>query len=222
MGTITDSVCFSPDILVLRTSLLFNDLSMTNLIPPNGRAGNQVLPSDPICKDTQQAFNQTKGSPALQASAGDIIALRYQENGHVTLPNITPNKPSPGLVFVYGTAESRPDDALKSIYTVWTSDQTGGDGRGRLLLQTNFDDRACYQVNPGPISKRRQSLPQPDHDAAEGADLWCKNVLRIPDDVTQGFYTLYWVWDRSTPVGSPGAPQGIREIYTTCIDVQII
>src|SRR5580704_698951 len=57
---------------VLRTSPNFNDTTMTNLIPPNGRStGNEILSTDPMCMPSQQEQVQTDGSPRLQAAAGD-------------------------------------------------------------------------------------------------------------------------------------------------------
>lgn len=195
---------------------------MTNLIPPNGRLDNIILPSDPICRPSQQMANETAGSLSLRAQAGTRVALRYQENGHITRADDLPGKSSPGRVFVYGTARSQPQDSLLDIHKVWNADGTGGDGRGRLLLNADFDDGACYQKNTSPLSHARQELPQREHDAWEGGDLWCSSDVVIPQDLASGsMYTLYWVWDWPT-APRPELPMGKQEVYTTCIDVYVV
>jgi hypothetical protein len=198
---------------------------MTCLLPPNDRDTNVILPTDRICMDSQQQVDsQTEGSPALVATKGSKIALRYQENGHVTLPQNTPGKPpGSGTVSVYGTVSSDPEDSLLEIHNVWTTDGRGGDGRGRLLSRQSFDDGECYQINSGPISLDRQRRFPHIPDAIQGADLWCRNLLELPSDIEAGsFYTLYWDWDWPTAFGTPGAENGKLEIYTTCMDIQIV
>lgn len=88
------------------------DKAMVYLLPPNGRpTGNQILDSDPICMPSQQQPKQSDGSPMLNAAPGDMVALRYQENGHVTLPQNQPGKPSNrGTIYIYGTTQPSPDD----------------------------------------------------------------------------------------------------------------
>ena len=208
---------------VLRTSPGFSDPTMVNLIPPNGRpAGNQILPTDPICKNTQMTPNQTPGSPALQAAAGSLLALRYQENGHVTLPQNTPGKPANrGTVYVYGTTQPSPNDSLLGIHKVWTADGSGGDKRGKLVATQNFDDSQCYQVNGGNISIARQAEFKHVANPVSGADIWCQTDMVLPQDARKGQpYTLYWVWDWPT-LPSADAPQGKNETYTTCMDIDI-
>jgi hypothetical protein len=209
---------------VLRGSPGFSDPTMVNLIPPDGRTINQILPSDLMCKSTQTSQTQTDGSPRLQAAASDAIALRFQENGHVTLPQNQPGKPqNRGTVYVYGTNQSSPDDSFLAIHRVWTPDGTGGDGRGRLLSTRNFDDGQCYQTNGGQISQQRQQEFKHPFDMTMGNDLWCQQDIQMPDDVESGQpYTLYWVWDWPTLPGTPGFPDGKQEIYTTCMDVDIV
>jgi hypothetical protein len=210
---------------VLRTNPAFSDTAMTNLIPPDGRStGNEILSTDPICMPSQQSQNQTAGSPRLQAAAGSGIALRYQENGHVTLPNNQPGKPANrGTVFVYGTTEPSSSDTLLGIHKVWNADQTGGDKRGVLLSSQNFDDGQCYQVNTSPISAQRQQEFPHTADALMGINMWCQQDTALPANAPSGQpYTLYWVWDWPTAPGSPGLPDGKQELYTTCMDVDII
>ncbi|KIW81627.1 hypothetical protein Z517_04653 [Fonsecaea pedrosoi CBS 271.37] len=209
---------------VLRGTPQFNDPAMVNLIPPDGRPINQIQSSDLMCKSTQTSQTQTDGSPRLQAPAGAGVALRFQENGHVTLPDNQPGKPpNRGTVYVYGTSEPNPDDSFLAIHRVWTPDGSGGDGRGRLLSTRNFDDGQCYQVNGGQISQQRQQQYGHPFDDLMGQDLWCQQDIQIPDDVPTGQpFTLYWVWDWPTLPGAPGYPNGKQEIYTTCMDIDIV
>ena len=174
---------------------------------------------------SQQSQTQTDGSPRLQAAAGDGVALRYQENGHVTLPNNQPGKPTNrGTVFVYGTTQPSSSDTLLGIHKVWNAAGTGGDGRGALLSSQNFDDGQCYQVNSSPISEQRQQEFTHTADALMGVNMWCQQDIQIPASAPSGQpYTLYWVWDWPTAPGvDPGLPGGKQELYSTCMDVDII
>jgi hypothetical protein len=211
---------------VLRTASDFSDTKMTYLIPPSSRANvTLVLPTDKLCKDTQQEQTQTAGSTRLQASAGDAVALRYQENGHVTLPWNQPGKPAnSGSVYVYGTTQPKVGEKILDVHGVWTSDGTGGDGRGLLLSKQNFDDGRCYQVNSGNISQTRQQEYSHQANQLMGADMWCQQDVKLPSTAPSGkLYTLYWVWDWPTLPGiDPTYPQGKTEIYTTCMDVDVV
>ncbi|RMD40352.1 hypothetical protein DV735_g4781, partial [Chaetothyriales sp. CBS 134920] len=161
---------------------------MVNLIPPDGdRPVNRILTTDLICRSSQTSPTQTDGSPRLQAPAGAAVALRYQENGHVTLPQNQPGKPeNRGTNYVYGTSESLPDDALLAIHRQWTADGSGGDGRGVLLSTLNFDDGQCFQGNNGLIGAQRVAEFQVD-------SLWCQQDILLPSDLEVGsLYTLYW------------------------------
>ena len=202
---------------VLRSNPGFGDPTMVNLL-------SDIGPTDLMCKSSQTSQTQTDGSPRLQAPAGAVIALRYQENGHVTLPENQPGKPSNrGTNYVYGTASSTPDDAFLAIHRQWTPNGKGGDGRGALISTQNFDDGQCYQVNGGAISMARQK--QFSHTATQlmGANLWCQQDVTIPADLKAGStYTLYWVWDWPTMPGTPGLEAGKQEIYTTCMDIDIV
>ena len=187
-------------------------------LPPDGRpTGNAILPSDLMCKSTQKIGMQTPGNPALIASAGDQIALRYQENGHVTQPQLPKGKPEgSGTVFVYGTEKSSNDDTYLGIHRVWNEDGTGGDGRGVLLATRYFDDGQCYQVNASPISSARQAQFPHTPDAQMNRDLWCQTDVQIPA-AASGNYTLYWVWEWPT-LDSSGKVT-TNQSYTSCMDV---
>lgn len=196
----------------------FNDFQMQNLLPA-GSAG-VITPQDRMCKSTQAAGNYSTTFPPLRAKPGSHIALQYQENGHVTLPELTPQKLNSGSVYIYGTSSPSDDDTLLSIHPVWDEAGGGGDGRGRLLARLPFDDGKCYQINTGDISRDRQRrYPKVAMDP-QGADLWCQNDIKIPADVLGPRYSLYWVWDWPT-APNVGAPQGKDEIYTSCIDIEI-
>ncbi|KAL8866435.1 MAG: hypothetical protein Q9174_006306 [Haloplaca sp. 1 TL-2023] len=200
------------------------DKEMVHLLPPNGRpTGNKILDSDPMCMQSQQQPKQSDGSPMLKASPGDMIAVRYQENGHVTLPQNQPGKPSNrGTIYIYGTTQPKADEKFLSIHKVWNPDGTGGDKRGKLLATEPFDDGQCHQVNGGEISKKRQEQFKHKADPMMGQDLWCQNNFKIPEDAPDGKpYTVYWVWDWDTAPGSAGQPAGLLEKYTTCMDISL-
>jgi hypothetical protein len=115
-------------------------------------------------------------------------------------------------------------EKILDVHGVWTSDGTGGDGRGVLLSEQNFDDGRCYQINSGNISQARQQ--EYSHQASQlmGADMWCQQDIKLPSTAPSGkLYTLYWVWDWPTLPGvDPTYPQGKTEIYTTCMDVDVV
>ena len=212
---------------VLRTSPQFQqtgDPLMVNLLPPLSQ-GTTILPTNDMCKSSQQQQNQTSGSPRLSAAAGSMIALQYQENGHVTLPQNQLGKPSPsrGTVYIYGTSQPLADEKFLDVFMVWNANGTGGDKRGKLLAAMPFDDSRCYQVNGGNISTTRQAEYKFQADPVTGTNLWCQNDIMLPTDAPAGKpYTLYWVWDWPTQAGvDPNLPNGKPEIYTTCMDVDI-
>ncbi|GKT43146.1 uncharacterized protein ColSpa_03327 [Colletotrichum spaethianum] len=219
-----------------RASSAFNDATFTNRMPGDGFA---------MCK--QAVGKQVDGFPALTAAPGDFVSLRYQENGHVTLPNVPENKPlNRGTVFIYGTTQPKADDTLFDVHRQWTTDGKGGDGRGRLLATRNFDDGQCYQINGQSISQERQSkFP---HEAAQpmGRDVWCQSAVQLPEDLAQNSdYTLYWVWSWPTlaqsavaaskngqfadfPAGFTGDKRAVTskdvttaELYTSCSSIKV-
>ena len=127
---------------------------MIYLLPPNGRA-NELWPSNRVCIPSQQITNKTDISSMLYVKPGDAVVLRYQENGHITLPNTSPDKRSAGTVYVYGTGELQLTDTLLIIYKIWDASGTGGDGRGRFLAQRGFDDGECYSPINSTIARER-------------------------------------------------------------------
>lgn len=193
---------------------------MTYLLPLSQRSS--LTNMDMVCKSTQSAGNQSSAYPRLQAQPGDQVALRYRENGHISKP--IPEKPTFGSVSVYGTNDPRDSDAVVNIHHIWNANNTGGDRRGRLLQRQSFDDGSCYENNESELSAIRAVAGQPPHDGVDGINLACKSVVTIPRDVPQKtWYTLYWVWDWPS-VGNVGGKGTIlkEELYTTCIDIQIV
>jgi hypothetical protein len=201
-------------------------------IPPNDRAeGAVIYPTDLLCAPQQKIGTYTNPKyPKLVTAPGDWVALRHQENGHVTLPATQENKPrNRGTIFIYGTEKPGANDTLMSIHNVWNADGTGGDGRGRLLATRNYDDGQCYQLNSGEISTSRTKQFNKEATNPMGEDLWCQSDLQLPSDLTVGSdYTLYWVWDWPTlskanaMVGDDGVEVTKPETYTSCMDMEIV
>ncbi|KAL1903606.1 hypothetical protein Sste5346_000235 [Sporothrix stenoceras] len=211
----------------------FNDGMDDFLIPPNGRpTGNEILATDSLCHPSQTVGNYSTDFPMLTVTPGGYIALRYQENGHVTLPDVNPTKPlNRGTVYIYGTTEPADNELFLNVFQNWTADGTGGDGRGRLLATRNFDDGQCYQINSGNISTSRQAQFTKVAENPQGADLWCQNDIQLPSDLVAGSkYTLYWIWNWPTfnTAGSPtdipsaGFNVTLLQHYTSCMDVSVV
>lgn len=217
---------------VLRNITGFSDDDMVWLLPPNSQVNDATQPlntSLAMCRPSQSTQNnQTEYSPRLISSPGSTIAIQYQENGHVTQPWNQPGKPANrGTVFIYGTNQPRDNELLSDIHGVWNANGTGGDKRGRLVSTQNFDDGRCYEIYNDPAASNISNARQAEfpHVAVNpmGANLWCQNNLMIPQDVaTNEPYTLYWVWDWPTAPGAPGLPNGKYEIYTSCMDIDIV
>ncbi|KAF2458423.1 hypothetical protein BDY21DRAFT_363308 [Lineolata rhizophorae] len=191
---------------------------------PLADEGTRITPTDPLCHPNQRTQQQSDGYPRLQTHPGEFVAMRYMENGHVTKPSGTLGKPpGNGTAFVFGTTEPREDETLMNVLQ-WTSDGTGGDGRGRLLAANNFDDGRCYQLSDQAISQARSS-DHPNLDA-NGAvmELMCDTNAQVPDSLRAGdTLAVYWVWQWPTIPGEvDGLPDGKDEYYTTCNDFDIV
>ena len=208
----------------------FTDKLLVHLLPPSDPLlardvdTEGIKPTDAMCRKSQQEQFQSDGSPRLSATPGSMIALRYEENGHVTLPENQPGKPANrGNVFIYGTSEPKPNENFLDVFKQWNAEGTGGDKRGKLLATQPFDDGRCFQVNGGPVSTTRQKEYPHTADKEMGMDIWCQNDIKLPSDLpTEKPYTLYWVWDWPTEAGKdPGLPKGKAEIYTSCMDIDI-
>ena len=216
--------------------------SMMWLLPPAGRGRTRIDNSDFACHTNQRTKKQSSPEyPRLNVTAGSTVAMKYLENGHVTLPFTQAGKQeSGGSVFVFGTTKPKDDAKLKDVLQ-WTADGTGGDKSGRLIAAQNFDDGRCYQLNAASdISKQRMkqfpnppNKPNPNGDLSLGTELWCETVINLPADIPQGdaAYTVYWVWDwRSLnktqemflPQGQHGDDAAKDEFYTTCSDFNVL
>lgn len=196
----------------------FEDSHMQHLLP-DGSGGQS---SDRICRNSQTTRNYTAELPPLEARSGDFIAIQYQENGHVSLPELSPQKSGSGEIYIYGTSFPQQFDSLDSIHKIWTLDGAGGDRRGRLLVIRSFDDTQCYQINRGRISRQRQEKIRKIAMDPQGADLWCQSDIQIPFDLpVSSWYTIYWVWDWPSAPSSL-VPKGAAELYTSCMDVKIV
>lgn len=207
-----------------RASPGFSDSMMTYLLPPNSVGRTRVNASDLLCMPTQRTpSNNTQNFPSLVARPGDHVAMKYLENGHVTLPQNQQGKPgSAGLVYVYATTTPVENETLTNVLS-WTTNNTLG--QGRLLTIQNFDDGRCYQINGGSISVARQKeFPDPiPGQPGSIHEQWCETDIQVPTDAQSGPLTVYWVWQWPTmPNIDPGVPNGKDEIYTTCSDFQIV
>jgi hypothetical protein len=202
----------------------FTDAMMVYLLPPAVSGRTRVNDSDILCAPSQRTYNQSRNFPRLQALPGSFIAMRYLENGHVTLPQNQPGKQTgSGTVSVFGTSRPNTLELLTNIQK-WTRDGTGGDRRGKLLTNQNFDDGRCYQINDGNISLDRQKkFPNPIPGASGSShEQWCETDVMIPANIPlNSTYTIYWVWQWPTAAGVPGLPNGKDEYYTTCSDISI-
>ncbi|PVH91606.1 hypothetical protein DM02DRAFT_678000 [Periconia macrospinosa] len=181
-------------------------------VPPLENQPPFLRPGDLLCHPSQRTLTPLPDFPRLKASPGGILALRYAENGHSTIPGGgkgLPGKPERGgTVFVFGTSAAREDETLSNTLQ-WTAYGRGGDGRGTFLTAQNFDDGRCYQLGNGAAlaNLRRERFPNP-----------------IPDSVAVGRpFTLYWVWQWPTAPGQdPSFPRGKDEYYVSCMDVGIV
>jgi hypothetical protein len=195
------------------------------------RDADFINKTDLLCHPSQRVPNQAGSFSRLQTSPDSVIAMRYAENGHVTLPgggtDLVGKPEKGGTVFVFGTKQPRPNETLQNVLH-WTRDGKGGDRGGRLLTAQNFDDDRCYQLRTDTTvlgEARRLQTPNPK-PGQPGSDheLLCETNVRLPDDVTVGQpYTLYWVWQWPTaPQQKPGPVNGKDEYYTSCIDVDVV
>ncbi|PQE15965.1 hypothetical protein CJF31_00008600 [Rutstroemia sp. NJR-2017a BVV2] len=193
-----------------------------------------------ICSDKQQpgAPAPYPGFPQLTASAGDFVAIRYAENGHVTEPKqaATPTSTKgfgSGLVYIYGTENPQVDDKYNAIHKVWNKDGTGGDKRGKLLAVQYFDDMECYldgnenasgdnklEIQGMTLAQMRAKAYPHNETAISGKSLLCQTDFQIPADVkVNSNYSIYWVWD--WPTLDLQGKVVTNQSYTICADIAI-
>ncbi|KAM0166024.1 hypothetical protein ACHAQE_001884 [Botrytis cinerea] len=202
---------------------------------------NTVPDSTTICnpKQVPGAKPLLSSQQVLSAAPGDFVAVRYQENGHVTEPTQadTPEQGKgfgSGIVYVYGTADSKATDTFNSIHKVWNKDGTGGDKRGKLLATQYFDDMACFlagntngnlfvdaPANTVTIAMARAEAYKFAPTSEMGVNLWCQTDFQIPAEAQANKdYSIYWVWDWPTMDKKTGKTT-VSEIYTSCADIAI-
>jgi hypothetical protein len=215
--------------MVSKTDPGFTGLSMNFEIP--AYQGKIFINEDTaLCHPSQTKSVQSSNKyPRLQAVPGGFVAMRYMENGHITLPENQKGKPEKaGTVFVYGTTEPKEDEKLANVLR-WTQDGKGGDARGTLLTTNNFDDERCYESNGTPENKER-SKAVPNYAMGQASNgpgnypLFCETNVQLPKTAAVGKpYTFYWVWQWNTAPGGidPTYPKGKDEYYSTCIDVDV-
>ncbi|KAH7060996.1 hypothetical protein BKA63DRAFT_396111, partial [Paraphoma chrysanthemicola] len=206
------------------------DQSANNwLLPPSSQSPTFVNSGNLLCHPSQRTPSQMPRFPRLQALPGGTIALRYAENGHVTIPgggrNLLGKPKNGGTVFVFGTQEPRSDEKVVDVLQ-WTRDGSGGDRRGLLLAAQDFDDGRCYQLSNAPLANERKArTPNPvagqpgsEHELLCETDVTLPTVVRIDEP-----YTLYWVWQWPTAAeADPNYPIGKDEYYVSCADVDIV
>ncbi|TEY64662.1 hypothetical protein BOTCAL_0145g00220 [Botryotinia calthae] len=202
---------------------------------------NTVPDSTTICNPKQApgAKPLLSSQQVLSAAPGDFVAVRYQENGHVTEPTQadTPEQGKgfgSGIVYVYGTANSKATDTFNSIHKVWNKDGTGGDKRGKLLATQYFDDMACFLAgntngnlfvdepsNKVTIAMARAEAYKFAPTSEMGVNLWCQTDFQIPAEAQANKdYSIYWVWEWPTMDKKTGKTT-VSEIYTSCADIAI-
>jgi hypothetical protein len=200
------------------------------LLPPSGQPSIFVGKEDLLCHPSQRTSTQSPQYPRLQALPGSMIAMRYAENGHVTLPgggsDLLGKPEKGGTVFVFGTQEPRSDERLADVLR-WTRDGLGGDRRGLLLAAQDFDDGRCYQLgNKSALANERQTQTPNPVDGQPGSEheLLCETDVTLPEAVKTGQpLSLYWVWQWPTAANVDCSYEfGKDEYYVSCADVDIV
>jgi hypothetical protein len=200
------------------------------LIPPPEQHSSFVNQANLLCHPSQRTQNQSPGFPRLQTAPGSMVAMRYAENGHATIPGggtgLLGKPEKGGTAFVFGTSQPQRSETLLDVLQ-WTHDGRGGDGRGRLLTSQNFDDGRCYQLGNGAdlASWRKAHIPNPlVGQPGTEHEVLCETDVPIPLDIEVGKpYTLYWVWQwPNAPGKDPNLPSGKDEYYTSCADLDVV
>jgi hypothetical protein len=208
----------------------FDQNSNLWMIPPLEQQPPFINADNLLCHPSQRSSNQPSNYPRLKATPGSLIAMRYAENGHVTIPGggrgLLGKPEKGGVVYVFSTTQPNTNEKISDVLQ-WTVDGSGGDRRGVLLTSQHFDDGRCYQLGNGAalaISRQKQfpnplrGVPNTEHE------LLCETNVRLPNDAKVGkMYSVYWIWQWPTAPGKdPNLPNGRDEYYTSCLDVDII
>lgn len=194
-------------------------------------------------KLTEKSYSDAR--PMAKAAPGDWVAIQYNENGHVSLPESPKiDRISPvnrGTIYLYGTTNNNLDKVrFADVHLKWTADGTGGDKKGRLLATRHYDDGQCREPvasdtgDPGGIKAFRQAnFPL----STRGDRLFCQSDIKLPDNLKIGdVYTVIWVWDwpqtweRGVAVspytfveeGKKDPFVSTPEIYTGLVDFMIV
>ena len=96
--------------MVAKTDPGYSGTSMNYEIPGDKTPGNVFITNSTLlCHEKQRKQEQSQDKyPRLQATPGGFVAMRYTENGHVSLPNNQLGKPKKGgTIFVYGTTSPK-------------------------------------------------------------------------------------------------------------------
>jgi hypothetical protein len=190
------------------------------------QVGEFVKATDLLCHPSQRSAVQSPNLPRLQSSPGNMVAMRYLENGHATITgggtNLTGKPALGGTTFVFGTHNPRQEETLLDVLA-WTRDGSGGDKRGRLLTAQNYDDGRCYQLGNSAALANIRAQQNPNSVVGQPGsrhELACETDVRLPRDTVVGkLYTLYWVWQWPT-ARSSDRPKD--EYYTSCIDIDMV
>lgn len=174
-----------------------------------GKAESLALP---VCRSSQQ--NPISTDKRLKAYAGNIVQGTYTENGHVT--KIGPphdDRITAGQIYWFGT--TNPETSKMPIAEIikWNEEGTGGNGKGRLITVTAYDDGLCAEPNETALSAERHKAA----NVPQSEMIPCRSQFGVPKDVKPGLYHIYWVWDFSKP-NKPGHV----EWYTSCLDLEIV
>lgn len=192
----------------------------------DGSVRNRINSSDLLCHPNQRTANYSNPEyPPLKVQPGSYVAMKYLENGHVTLPWNQAGKPQMGgTVYVYGTMNPSSTEKIADVL-LWNANQTGGNRRGWLMATQNYDDGRCHQINDCDISAERQvrfPLKVPGQPTSPSQEQWCESDLKIPTTQKGGKLTTYWVWQWPTdPNKDCIYPDGKDEYYTTCADFEV-
>lgn len=193
---------------VSRQDPSFSDDAMTYRITTKDAA-------TPLCHPNQQIANGYTNPqyPRLKASAGSRIALTYQENGHVSAPQVPEGRPyRSGNIYVYASTSLRDED-FTDVFGNWSADASLESGR--LLATHYYDDQFCYQ-NQGsggtPINAERKA-------AAGNLDsVDCQTDFQLPQDIKSEKLMIYWTWDWSL---WPNTDTTAFEAYVACAEIDI-
>ena len=206
----------------------------TYQVPPGG--GPVIPPGTKLVKQSQFTPSYTDQFPMLSVAPGDMVAIKYRENGHVSRADSTnPFKPvNRGTVYLYGTTENDLSNVdFLDVHFKWTADGKGGDGKGKLLATRNYDDGQCYE--PIPATGDVEGIVGSRNKLGAAESILCQVDVKVPEDAPVGkTLTVIWVWDwpdmnvkgvAVSPAGYPTSGDTFVtkiETYTGALDFKIV